>query len=300
MRTTAFLLLVLAAPAAHAQDLAKLFVDQGKTYFRSEKAVGLQPGAELAAFSDSSGAKGAGKVIVMEVLGQLARVTLDDEANRAQAKYVRVGASVAVQPTVAVAPPPPPAPPLAPAPVAPAPVAEAVPAGNGPPPPPPPLKAVLGREGAAITIRNDSDVELTGCELRFPDRRTAPADNVPARTKILVGYNKIRPAPDVGDEALLVRCAEGEAEFVYGQPAKPKALVGRAEGGRGGGIRLFNESDRDWTQCDLIKANGTHFFQGTLKARAGDSVRAGLFRPPSGPEIIVLTCAQGAVTQPVP
>jgi hypothetical protein len=211
------------------------------------------------------------------VTGQLVRVTFDDEGAKAAAKYVRVtkGAATSAQPGV----PPPPPPPLAPL---------------------PPLRAKLGRGNGTITIENETDGPLTECELKFPDRRTAPAGQLGARATVSVGYDKIRPAPDLGDDWLLLRCTEGEAELHYDEPRRPNPLHGRAEGGRGGGVFLYNEGAVDWTGCDVIKPNGNHFFQGGLKAHANDSIRGGLFKPPNGPEQITLTCAQGAVTQPVP
>ncbi len=292
MRPAAALLLVLAAPVAQAQEVAKLFTDEGKTYLRSEGASSLVPGAELAAFSDAAGTRAAGKVIVMEVKGLLVRVSFADDAARATAKFVRLGAG-----SSAKAPPPPPPPPPsgkgAPPPPPPPPPPQGV------PPPPPPLQAVLGREGNAITIRNDSSGDMVGCQLTFPDRRFAPAGTVPAGRTVKVGYGEIRPAPDVGDDFIVVRCAEGEAELHFREPGRPNALKGRAEG-RGGGVLLFNDGDRDWSECDLIKPNGNHFQQGALKAKSSDSIRGGLFRPREGPELITLTCAQGALTQPVP
>ncbi|MBL8950678.1 MAG: hypothetical protein JNK82_07875 [Myxococcaceae bacterium] len=283
MRTVAALMLVLAASVANAQELAKLFTDEGKTYLRSDGAATLMQGSELAAYSDANGARPAGKVIVMEVKGLLVRVTFADDAARAQAKFVRVGAA----PAVAARPPPPGVPPPPP------------PPPQGVPPPPPPLQAVLGRQGNAITIRNDSSGDMVGCQLGFPDRRYAPAGTVPAGRTIIVGYGEIRPAPDVGDDFIVVRCAEGEAELHFREPNRPNALKGRAEG-RGGGVLIFNDGERDWSDCDLIKPNGNHFKQGALRAKASDSVRAGLFRPREGAEIISLTCAQGAMSQPVP
>jgi len=277
MRSAAALLFALAAPVANAQDVAKLFTDDGKTYLRSEGAPSLVPGAELPAYSDAGGTRAAGKVIVMEVKGLLVRVSFADAAAKASAKFVRVGGKA---PGAGAPPPPPPPPP-------------------GLPPPPPPLQAVLGREGNAITIRNDSSGDMVGCQLTFPDRRFAPAGTVPAGRTVKVGYGEIRPAPDVGDDFIVVRCNEGEAELHFKEPNKPNALKGRAEG-RGGGVLIFNDGDRDWTECDLIKPNGNHFKQGPLKAKTSDSVRAGLFRPREGPEIIQLVCAQGAMSQPVP
>ena len=63
---------------------------------------------------------------------------------------------------------------------------------------------------------------------------------------------------------------------------------------------LFNDGATDWSACDIIKPNGDHFAQGGLRARSSDSIRGGLFKPPTGPEVIILSCAQGAVSQPVP
>ena len=277
----------LAATSAHAQDVARLFTDQGKTYLRTDSAGALVPGAELPAFGDQAGTKPAGKVIVMEVLGQLVRVTYEDEANKSAAKFVRVGRGAAAAPAAGAAgmPPPPPPPP---------------PPSGGPPPPPPPLQATLVRGSGLIMVRNDSKEEWNGCKLDFPDRRWAPIEGSlgPGRS-VNVGYGEIKPAPDLGNDWLLVRCAEGEAELYFDQPLKTNSLKGRAEG-RGGGVLIFNDGPTDWTQCDLIKPNGTRFAQGTLRAKSSDSVRAGLFKPPSGPEIIRLTCNQGTVSRPVP
>lgn len=295
MKRTAVLLVVLAGSAAHAQGLTKLFTDQGKTYVRSDDAAALVPGAELPAFSDAAGTRSAGKVIVMEVTGKLARVTFEDDAMKSAAKFVRVG-----QGAPASAPPPPPGP---------APTSAAAMPPPPPPPPPPlaappaapgPLQATLVRGGGYILVRNDSRDEWSGCKLEFPDRRYAPIPLavLPGRA-VQVGYGDIKPAPDLGDDWILARCAEGEAELWFNQPTKVNSLRGRAEG-RGGGVLIFNDGDTDWSGCELIKPNGTRFTQGGLRAHSSDSVRAGLFRPPSGPEIIRLSCAQGAVSKPVP
>jgi hypothetical protein len=286
MRTASALLLALSAGVAHGQELAKLFTDQGKTYLRSDSAATLVPGTELPAFSDPAGTRPAGKAIVMEVSGQLARVSFDDDAARAQAKYVRMlkgGGAAAGMPT----PPPPP------------------PSDMPPPPPalparPPPLKGFLGRGNYTVTIRNDTDAVWTSCELTFPDRRHAPAGAVDAHRTVSVSYDAILSAPDLGTNWILVRCLEGEAEMYFDQPTKPNALHGFAESGRAGGILLHNRGNTDWSQCDLIKPDGTHFIQGELRAHADDSIRGGLFKRPTGPELITLTCAQGALTQPVP
>lgn len=293
MKRTAVLVVVLAGSMAHAQELTRLFTDQGKTYVRSDNAAALVPGAELPAFSDAAGTKSAGKVIVMEVTGKLARVTFEDETRKSAAKFVRLGQSP---------PPPPPA-------AAPAPASAAAMPPPPPPPPPPllappaapgPLQATLVRGGGYILVRNDSRDEWSGCKLEFPDRRYAPIPlAIAAGRAVQVGYGDIKPAPDLGDDWILVRCAEGEAELHFNEPTKVNALRGRAEG-RGGGVLIFNDGDTDWSQCELIKPNGTRFTQGGLRAHASDSVRAGLFRPPSGPEIIRLSCAQGAVSKPVP
>jgi len=294
MRPTAALFLVLTGSVAHAQEVVKLFTDQGKTYLRSENASSLVPGTELAAFSDAAGTKSAGKLIVMEVTGQLARVSFDDDSMKTHAKYARLGRGGGQPP-----PPPPPGPPPPPPP----PPSSATP----PPPPPPPsaagpqpLNAVLVRGNGYILVRNDSKTELTGCTLTFPDRRYAPlSKNVAPGYAVQVGYGEIKPPPNIEEDYVTVRCAQGEAELRYNDPGRPNVLKGRAEA-RGGGVAIFNDGPTDWTECDVIKPNGNLFKQGQLKAGAGDSIRAGLFRPPSGPEQILLTCAQGKVLKPVP
>ncbi|MBK7859419.1 MAG: hypothetical protein IPJ65_12510 [Archangiaceae bacterium] len=292
MRFAAALFAVLFAQGAHAQEIVKLFSDQGKTYLRSESAAALVPGTELFAFADAAATRPAGKAIVMEVVGQLARVSFDDDAAKAQAKYVRLGRGAAPAAAANGALPPPPPPPPPPSSAGPTPTAL--------PPRPPALKGVLGRGNYAITVRNDSDAVWSGCELTFPDRRHAPAGAVDAHHTVVVRYDAIQPAPDLGNNWLLVRCLEGEAEMYFDQPQKQNVLRGFAESGRGGGIILHNNGNLDWSQCDLIKPDGTHFVQGSLRAHADDTIRGSLFKPPTGPEIITLTCAQGALVQPVP
>jgi len=46
-RADSALLLALAAPAALADELSKLFTDSGKLYLRTENTTGLVPGTEL-------------------------------------------------------------------------------------------------------------------------------------------------------------------------------------------------------------------------------------------------------------
>jgi hypothetical protein len=289
MNRTALLLLLIAAPVAHADELAKVFADQGKSYIRSDQASALVVGTELPAFSDAAGAKPAGKVIVMEVTGQLARVTFDEDASRAGAKYVRVGVRAGAAQAGGQPPPPPPPPsmypPLPPV-VSSRPVA---------------LQATLGRGDNAITITNNTDAPLSGCELRFPDRRFAPVSMVPARKKVTIGYGAIKPPPDVGDEYLTMRCNEGESDFRFNEPNRSSGeLKGHAENRGRGSVLIFNDSSQDWTGCDVIKPNGDHFMQNNLGAHASDSIRGGLFKAPSGAEVIQLICVEGKTSQAVP
>ncbi len=287
MRPIAPLLLALTCSVAHAQEVVKLFTDQGKTYLRSDNTAAFVVGSELPAFSDPAGTKAAGKAIIMEVSGQLVRVSFDDDSSKGAAKYVRLPRATGA-PTAAGSPPPPPPPPPA------LPPSSAGPAG------PAPLNAVLVRGNGYILVRNDSKAELTGCSLTFPDRRFAPlSKNVAPGYAVQVGYDEIKPAPNIVEDFVTVRCAEGEAELPFNDPGRPNALRGHAEG-RGGGVVIYNDSATDWTGCDVIKPNGTLFKQGVLRANSSDSIRAGLFRPPTGPEIVKLTCAQGSVSKPVP
>src|SRR5690349_18141675 len=79
-----------AVPAfAKPADTAKIFTDKGSTYFRTDKKNALEVGAELDAVVDAKDVtKTAGKAVIMEVNGALARISLDDDATKAGAKYV--------------------------------------------------------------------------------------------------------------------------------------------------------------------------------------------------------------------
>ncbi|MBL8958071.1 MAG: hypothetical protein JNK82_45275 [Myxococcaceae bacterium] len=297
MRTIAAVVTLLSASVASAQEVAKIFTDSGKLYIRSENASSLAVGTELNAYTDAAGTKAAGQVVVMEVTGQLVRVTLEDDSVKG-AKYVRLSGAApapAAARAQAGAPPPPPPPPALPP----------------PPPPPPPaqgkaepassaLNAVLVRGGGYILVRNDSKTEYTRCQLTFPDGRFAMlSKNVAPGYAVQVPYDDIKKGPELVEDFITVKCIEGEAELRFNDPGRPNALKGHAEG-RGGGVVIYNDSSTDWTGCEVWKPYGTMFKQGVLRANSSDSIRAGLFRPPPGPEIIRLTCAQGSVSKPVP
>ncbi len=299
MRLTALIVAMLAAQAS-ADEVAKLFSDQGKTYVRSDNPAAFVIGTELPAFSDAAGTKSAGRAVVMEIVGQLCRVSLDDAAVKASAKFVRLkgpGGAQALPPAPpsAAGPPPPPPPPAA-----------------GPPPPTPPPAAAPPTGGPlvgkveptdkGVIIRNTSDVGWNGCELKWSDRRFAPVGKVDARQAFTIPETRVNDAPELPYDRITVRCAEGEADFLFDQPALKTALQGFVENGRKGGIQLHNDGPTDWTRCDLIKPDRTHFVQGTLKAHSWDSIRGGLFKPPTveEPPTVTLKCLEGSITARIP
>jgi hypothetical protein len=284
MRAAA-LTLVLSFAVAHADEGAKVFVDQGKTYVRSDNPASLVVGNEFTVCSDAAMTKPVGKAVIMEVVGQLARVSLDEAATKAPVRFVRLGKAQ---------PPPPPPPP-------PEPVLAAMPPPPPPPPPAPPAPLagpLAGRieQGDKITIRNDTERTWTGCELFYSDRRHAIVGPVEARKSASISARSVQDGPDLSDDRITVRCAEGEADFIFEQPSRKTALNGYAESSRKGGIILHNDGPTDWTRCDLIKPDRTHYVQGLMHARSGDTIRGSLFKAPTAPETVTLKCFEGSFT----
>lgn len=140
-KTLTVLAVVLGCTAFAEGDVAKVFVDKGSTYLRSEKK--LKVGDELVMVTDAAGATEAGHALVMEVNGALVRVTLDDEAAKANAKFARLSAPVAAKSA---------APAAKPAPV----VAAAAPAAAAPAAPTASAPGRCGTTGASCADRADA------------------------------------------------------------------------------------------------------------------------------------------------
>lgn len=269
MRHIYLLLLALPAAAGTKPEAAKIFSDKGSQYVRSDNKRALTVGAELVATDDAQ--KSVGKVVIMEVTGSLARVSLDDDATKAKAKYALIPApKVAAGAPAAVA-----------APVA-APVAK--------------LNASL-EPGMRIKFANLSDQDWTGCELLTNDGKKLEIGEVPKHTQDTAMKFKFSSPPSPPYDHLTVSCAEGEAQFYFN---KPNAPVGSLKGyatNEKGSVVVFNQANSGWTACDVKKPDGTHYVLGTLKAGDNDSIDKGRFAKEQEAKVqewMELRCAQGA------
>lgn len=306
-KTLTVLAVVLGCTAFAEGDVAKVFVDKGSTYLRSEKK--LKVGDELVMVTDAAGATEAGHALVMEVNGALVRVTLDDEAAKANAKFARLSAPVAAKSAAPAAKPAPVVAAAAPAAAAPAaaqPPPPTPPAAAAPPAPPaltgPTLKGRLEANGFRAVAYNDSPTPWTGCEFRFSDGGFHDIGTVGAMSDESSVLIKFTWPPDPPFNGVTVKCAEGEAFFKFSEPAAKHALDGFAEVD-GSRVTINNSGDTEWTRCDVRKPDGTHYVMGRLKAHDRDSARGGAFQKsndaPKPPRWLTLTCKEGSLRQQV-
>ncbi len=281
---TPMLLALLISTAAWSQDIVKVFSDKGSFFLRSDKKNPVSVGSELPMFTDAAGQKAAGTAIVMEMTGALARITLDEEATKANARFAKVmgGAAALVPPPTAGR--------------AESKAAEKGPAGsNGPT-----LKGRLS-SGLRVVINNDSDVSWTDCELRFDDGRTYDLGDMASNSEDTVITLKFRSPPKPPEplyDHVLVTCDEGETKFLFANPRSPGTLKGYAENLGGGRVDVHNTGDVTWQRCDVRKPDRTHYIMSKLKPRDSESIRSGAFikdpeqgAPPATE--LALKCKQG-------
>ncbi len=307
MKTLVPMLLLSFAAWGDAPKTAKTFVDKGSTYVRSERP--LVVGDELTMATDATGATVAGHAIVMEVNGALVRVSLDEEADKKKAKFVRI-----TNPWPA--PPPAPAPaPAAPAVAAPAPAPAAPAAARAEPPPapekvlplppPPPtggpvLQGRLESNPFRVEAHNDSRELWTDCEFKFSDGRWHKVGNIRPMSDESTVFLKFSSPPDPPFDSVVVKCLEGQSTFKFSEPAAAHQLKGFAEKD-GSRVMVTNSGETPWTQCDVRKPDGSHYVMGTLKPHDRDSARGGAFvkEPDGTPKTLTLTCREGQLVQQV-
>lgn len=279
MRKALVILSVLFGFAAFAEsDVTKVFVDRGSTYLRSEKK--LKVGDELVMVTDAAGTAEAGHALVMEVNGALVRVTLDEDAEKAKAKFARLASPPKAQPveqaaTLALPPPPLPAP-----------------TGSM-------LKGRLEANAFRVVAHNDSHTPWTDCEFRFSDGGYRNIGTVRAMSDESSVLMKFSWPPEPAYSGVTVKCAEGEAFFKFSEPAAKHALDGFAEAD-GSRVTINNTGNTEWTRCDVRKPDGTHYVMGRLKAHDRDSARGGAFvKAPeeTKPRWLTLTCKEGSLRQ---
>lgn len=273
------LLSVLISTAAWSQDVVKVISDKGSFFLKNDKKNPLAVGTEVSMFSDAKGEKPAGTATVMEVTGALARIALDEDAAKANAKYARLGMGGGDAKAEA-----------RPAEKAPAPSAGAQ------------LKGRLS-SGLRVVINNDSDVSWSECELRFDDGRTYALGEMASNSEDTVITLKFRSPPSPPEplyDHVTVTCDEGETKFLFANPRSPGTLKGYAEDKGGGRVDVHNTGDVTWQRCDVRKPNKTHYIMAKLKPRDSETIRSGAFirdaehAPPATTEL-ALKCKQGSM-----
>ncbi len=291
---------VLVAAFVFAADegtVVKTFTDKGSVYLRSEK-VKLKVGDELVMMGDFEGSRPAGHAVVMEVNGPLARVSLDEEADAAKAKFVRLGKGWAIAtkpppaPSLGMAPPPPPPALSQPAAVTSAPKpmeARAVPSST--------LKGRLESNPFRAKAYNDSDRAWTDCEFRYSDGSHYSIGTLGAGADESVVRVKFTYPSDAPFDFVMVKCAEGEAKFSFADPSAKHALSGYAERD-GARVVIHNDGETPWSRCDVRKPDGSHSVIGTLKAHDTESTRGSAFKKENDPGVtsLMLVCAQGQLS----
>jgi hypothetical protein len=73
-------------------------------------------------------------------------------------------------------------------------------------------------------------------------------------------------------------------------------LKGHAVNEGGGAVRVYNDGDASWSNCDVKKPDGSHFVMGALKGRDSDSIANGRFRKEAEAKkdlFLELQCDQG-------
>ena len=212
----------LVASAAVAQEV-ELFVDRGDTFLRAGSASGLAVGTTVTVLGDkiakTEERRRVGTATVMEVWPSLARVALDDaaRADKGAKKFVSLGPAKA--PAVQPAQPPPPPPAADPG---------RKPQGAVPPPAPAgntaggALKGHATFKGAGpwklLGLYNDENFPWTNCLLSLPGNLTYRLRSLRANDResiALSNFQQQGPEIDTPQTSVTVKCAEGQARFVF-------------------------------------------------------------------------------------
>jgi hypothetical protein len=285
--TLALSALLVGAPAHAAEaKTAKIFSDKGSTYFRTDNKRALSVGAELDVSSDAAGEKPVGKIVVMEVNGALARISIDDDVSKAGGKFVVLpagahGASAAAAPS-------------APAGAGIIPDVSPIHPAHGAP-----LRGRLEQSGLRYSFSNDSDGSWTRCSLVHSDGSSYDVGEVVKHSDDTVMRVKLMGAWEPVYDHVNVHCAEGQGQFFFAKPSQPRGhLTGYATDDGKGSIVLYNQNETAWTACDVIKPNGTHYVLGTLKGHDSDSIDRGRFKKEAEAPVakwVELRCQEGVL-----
>ncbi len=267
---------MLCATAAGAEDgVLKVFADKGSFFIRVDKAHPVGVGTELTMVTDATGAKAVGTGLVMEVTGALARITLDDDAAKAGAKFARVP-----PPEPAAAQPPSAAPGL------------------------PKLNGRLENGPVRVSVSNGTADRWTDCELRFNDGRTFKIGELAPHTDdtvLTLKFDRPPGPPEPLYDHVLITCDEGETKFMFADPHSKGRLRGYVENLGGGRIIVHNLSETAWNRCDIRKPDKSHYVMAKLKGNDEESIRSGNFikekeLEPAPATILSLVCKQGAMS----
>lgn len=269
---------LLVSTAAWSQTI-KVFQDKGEFFLKVDKKKPVAVGADIEMFSDAEGTKPAGSALVMEVKGALARITLDEDAAKANARFAKVGAAAAAEakPTPSVAT-----------------------RKKEPEPNLPQLKGRLS-SGLRVVVNNDSDTTWTECTLKYDDGRYYEIGEVPSNsddTVLVIKFKRPPSPPEPLYDHVVVTCDQGETKMFFNNPRSPGDLKGYAENMGGGRVDIHNTSDVTWQRCDVRKPDRTHFVLASLKPRDKETIRSGAFvkeaeqaEPPATE--LAINCKQG-------
>lgn len=272
-------LALLVSTAAWSQDTIKVFQDKGNFFLKVDKKKPIAVGTEVDMYTDAEGTKKAGSAMVMEVNGALARVTLDEDATKANARFAKPAASAVAdsKPTPSVAT-----------------------RKKEPEPNVPQLKGRLS-SGLRVVVNNDSDTTWTDCTLKYDDGRYYEIGEVPSNsddTVLVIKFKSPPSPPEPLYDHVVVTCDQGETKMFFNNPRSPGELKGYAENMGSGRVDLHNTSDVTWQRCDIKKPNGTHFVLASLRPRDKETIRSGAFvkeaeqsAPPATE--LAINCKQG-------
>jgi len=258
---------------------AKIFTDKGNTFFRTDNKKLLTVGAEFDVVADAKDPSASlGKAVIMEVNGQLARISIDDEAKAG--KFVVLapsggGAAAAKvekddddddEPKAAVF------------------------KGTGNK-----LDGKLGIAGLHFSWSNNSDSSWTGCKLVHSDGSFFDVGEVVKHSDDGVLRVKLGGAPEPAYDHVEVICSEGKSKFYFDRPSQPKGSLKGYAKRDGSGLFLYNQMETAWTACDVRKPDGTHYVLGTLKGHTDDSIAGSRFKKEEDnkPKWIEMRCKEG-------
>jgi hypothetical protein len=244
MNTCLAMLSLLAALVVPKEEVVDVFPDKGSTYVRAGTNRHLKVGAEVKMLADDAGSQVVGKGTVMEVWEKMARVSLDETAQKANPKFAWIAHS--------------------------APAHSAAHKGASAPTGPE-LKGHSERAtmGSRIVVFNDGETLWTQCELRLPDESHYTLEHLAPHVSegiIAIKFMKdSEPTPVI--DRVQVKCDEGTSTFEFANPSSGGQLKGFVERAGMGRIVIHNEGTANWSRCDAKLPDGTHYVVGTLTAK---------------------------------